>query len=90
MLNNILINFLQGKGKDRHGRTHQDILNFSDEQLETVHNYIQWIFPIREMSENVMGSPYLDNDEEIQFLRNPSTRKFIKRTVKNARILSGQ
>jgi len=69
MLNNILINFLQGKGKDRHGRTHQDILNFSDEQLESVHNYIQWIFPIREMSENVMGSPYLDDEEEIEFLR---------------------
>lgn len=50
-----LINFLKGSGTDVHGRTHQDILNFSDEQLETVHNYIQWIFPIREMSENVMG-----------------------------------
>lgn len=70
MKNDILINFLQGIGKDRHDRTYQDILNYSDEQLETLHNYIQWIFPIREMSESVMGSPYLDNDEEIEFLRN--------------------
>ena len=69
MNNSQLVDFLKNTGKDKHGRTHQDILNFSDEQLESVHNYIQWIFPIREMSENVMGSPYLENEEEIELLR---------------------
>jgi hypothetical protein len=70
MYNIELIDFLKGERINKHGRTYQDILNFTDEELESVHNYIQWIFPIREMSENVMGSPYLDNEEEIQFLRN--------------------
>ncbi len=69
MENKHLLDFLKGTGRDKHGRTHQDILNFSDEQLESVHNYIQWIFPIREMSENVMGSPYLESEEEIETLR---------------------
>ena len=69
MNNSQIVDFLKNTGKDKHGRTHQDILNFSDEQLESVHNYIQWIFPIREMSENVMGSPYLENEEEIELLR---------------------
>lgn len=69
MNNKTLIDFLKGTGKDKHGRTHNEIINFSDEQLESVHNYIQWLFPLREMSEAVMGSPYLDNEEEIKIIQ---------------------
>lgn len=69
MENNQLLDFLKGTGKDKHGRSIEEIWNYADEQLESVHNYIQWIFPIREMSENVMGSPFLDNEEDIQKIR---------------------
>jgi len=60
-----ILEFLEGTGKDSQGRTLGEILNFSDEQLETTHNYIQWLFPLVEMSDQVLGSPYLDNEDEI-------------------------
>lgn len=70
MTNNLtLINFLRGTGPDKYGRTIYDIWNFSDEQLESVHNYIQWIFPLTEPSEQVLGSPYLENEEDIKVIR---------------------
>jgi len=73
MNNKILLDFLEGTGKDKHGRTIYEIWNFTDDQLESVHNYIQWLFPLREMSDNVMGSPFLDNEEDIQNIRQHQT-----------------
>lgn len=46
MFSEQITNFLKGTGKDKQGRTLQDIWNFSDEQLESTHNYIQWLFPL--------------------------------------------
>ena len=65
-----LLSFLQGTGPDGQGRLHADILNFSDEDLEEVHDYIQWLFPLREPSEAVPGSPFIDNEETVQVLKN--------------------
>lgn len=68
MTNKTLIDFLKGAGPDKHGRTIYDIWNYSDEKLESVHNYIQWLFPLPEPSEQVLGSPYLENEEEIKVI----------------------
>lgn len=64
-----LISFLQGTGRDSQGRYHADILKFSDEELEEIHDYIQWLFPLREKSMAVPGSPVIESDEMIQTLR---------------------
>lgn len=40
-----LVKFFHMTGTDDKGRTIVDILNFSNEQLESVHDYIQWLFP---------------------------------------------
>lgn len=40
-----LLDFYCGSGADHAGRSIIDIWNFTDEQLEKVHDYIQWIFP---------------------------------------------
>lgn len=69
MENNLLLDFLKGAGKDKHGRTIEEIWNYTDEQIESVHNYIQWLFPLREMSENVMGAPYLEDEEVIKSIQ---------------------
>lgn len=37
-------------GGDIHGRTHQEILGWSDRDLERSHDYIQWLFPLSEGS----------------------------------------
>lgn len=69
MYGEILAQFLQGIGPDGQGRLHADILQFSDEELEDVHDYIQWLFPLREKSMAVFGSPYLEDDTMVQVLR---------------------
>lgn len=69
----VIINFLKGTGPDSRGRLHADILKFTDEQLESEHDYIQWLFPLREESAAVPGSPFLESEETIQILRNDET-----------------
>ena len=64
-----LAHFLRGTGQDSQGRLHADLLNFSDEELEEVHDYIQWLFPLREKSMAVPDSPVLESDEMVQLLR---------------------
>ncbi len=64
-----LISFLRGTGSDGQGRLHADILKFSDEELEEVHDYIQWLFPLREKSMAVPDSPVLEREEIVGQLR---------------------
>jgi len=51
--------FLAGTGRDGHGRLVADVLGFSDEQLEDVHDYIQWLFPLPTRSGAQPGAPVL-------------------------------
>ena len=69
MQNETLIEFLRGTGPDSHGRYHADILKFSDQKLEETHDYIQWLFPLREESQAVPGSPYIESDETARILQ---------------------
>ncbi len=59
-----LIIFLEGKGPDADGRTLSEILQFDDNQLEYDHRYIQWLFPLETMSENVWSSPIITKEEK--------------------------
>ncbi len=58
-----LIAFLSGQGPDGSGRTLDQVLAFSDAELEAAHDYIQWLFPLREPSRAVPGSPVLSAAE---------------------------
>jgi hypothetical protein len=51
--------YLAGAGRDGRGRLIADALEFSDEQLEAVHDYIQWLFPLPTRSAAQPGSPTL-------------------------------
>ncbi|SFU97162.1 Opioid growth factor receptor (OGFr) conserved region [Methylobacterium sp. 174MFSha1.1] len=55
--------FLASQGQDGSGRTLHDILHFDDARLEHEHDYIQWLFPLREPSRAVPGSPVLGETE---------------------------
>lgn len=54
-----LLEFLSGVGRDARGRLLHDILAFSDQELETHHDFIQWLFPLDTPSAAVPGSPVL-------------------------------
>ena len=68
---NTVLGFLNGTAADIHGRTFDDVMAFSDEQIERTHNFIQWLFPLIEPSLSVPGSPYL-SDAEITAIKDSS------------------
>lgn len=59
-----LIAFYSGAGTDHRGRTLNGILSFTNHELETCHDYIQWLFPLTERSAFNPEAPVL-NDETI-------------------------
>jgi len=55
-----LIAFYKGKAPDNKGRFLYDIWHYSDVQLESTHNYIQWLFPLPEKSRYNPDAPLLN------------------------------
>jgi hypothetical protein len=45
-----LLAFYRGQAPDDAGRWLKDIWEWDDEQLETTHDFIQWLFPLPEPS----------------------------------------
>jgi len=63
-----LLGFLEGKTPDHRGRILAMILQQTDQQAETTHDYIQWLFPLDEPSRSVLGAPLL-NKLDIEEIR---------------------
>jgi hypothetical protein len=57
------IHFIEGSGKTGHGRSFDEIMKYSDQQLENDHQYIQWIFPLPAASMFNSTSPVIDVKE---------------------------
>lgn len=55
--------FLEGEGPDARGRTLFDVLAMDNAALERNHDFIQWLFPLREPSRAVPDAPVLTNAE---------------------------
>ena len=51
--------YLAGRGRDDRGRTLDAVLAFSDADLERVHDYVQWLFPLPTRSLAQPGAPVL-------------------------------
>ena len=62
-------NFLLEKEPDYKGRMIQDIWQFTDDEIESNHDFIQLIFPLNKKSQSVFHGYYLDNDELIVELK---------------------
>ena len=58
-----IIQFLKGEGPDVEGRTLDDILKWSDAELEESHDTIQWLFPLPERSRYNWDAPVLSEDD---------------------------
>ena len=54
-----ILHFYRG-GHDDEGRTLDEILSWPDAELEAVHDFIQWLFPLPEMSGANPSAPVLD------------------------------
>ena len=63
-----IVGFLEGKTPDHRGRILAVVLQQTDHQAETTHDYIQCLFPLDEPSRSVMGTPVL-NELDIEDIR---------------------
>lgn len=62
-----LLDFYRGIGADPQGRTLETIWSYSREQLEIVHDYIQWLFPTETPSRHHPLAPWLDPETATAF-----------------------
>ena len=59
------VNFLTNNEPDFKNRFLKDIWNFSDEDIEYTHDFIQLLFPLNEKSNAISNGIYLDSNKAI-------------------------
>ena len=59
----MIVFFLEGKHPDYKLRYLSDIWNYNDDKMESVHDYIQWVFPLDTASAYVSHAPVLIDEE---------------------------
>jgi len=76
-----MLNFLEDNERDVYKRYLKDIWIMSDEQIEDTDNFIQWVFPLNERSNEVPKSPILTNEEIISIKKSETAQKNIKKST---------
>ena len=74
MANTSIIGFYSGTHPDHCGRYLREIQQWPDEQLESVHDYIQWLFPLTERSGFNVSAPVLNPESIQEFRTRPDLR----------------
>ena len=75
--------FLIGEGSDFLGRNLQDIWDFSDEEIEQTHDFVQVVFPINKPSRAASHGFYLDSEALIEQIKNnPEAKENILKSAK--------
>lgn len=69
------------EGEDGEGRTLNDILAFSDSELEYHHDFIQYLFPLPERSPVNPHAPVINKATRDAFLQRPELRKSMFRSL---------
>ena len=76
-----LLGFYGGTGSDDRGRRLEDIWRFSHAELEAIHDYIQWLFPLAEKSAFNPGAPVLDDATIARFKSDATLQRNIERSL---------
>ena len=69
-----LIRFYKGE-RNKNNVTIDEVWNFSDRELEHIHNYIQWLFPIVEPDYWNRDTPKLSKEDIEEFKNNDELKK---------------
>ncbi len=69
-----ITDFYKGTGTDNRGRSHADMIKFRDPELERGHDFIQWMFPLREPSRFNPNAPVLTDADVSEFLSSEPMR----------------
>lgn len=68
----MLCNFFASRAKDDEGRDLSTIIAYSDQELEVIHNYVQWLFPLPEPSAYYSNAPLLSSLEIFEIKNDPT------------------
>lgn len=78
MANSLIIGFYSGTEPDHCGRYLHEIQQWPDEQLESVHDYIQWLFPLPERSGFNVAAPLLTSESIQEFRTHPDLQEKLR------------
>jgi len=73
-----IIGFYRGSEPDHRGRYLHEIQKWPDSQLEAVHDYIQWLFPLPEPSGFNLAAPVLDRESIQEFRKRPDLQEKLR------------
>ncbi len=76
-----LLNFYRGAGTDSAGRTLAELWAYSDREMEAVHDFIQWMFPLREPSQFNPDAPLLTAADIQAFQAEPALQAALGRSL---------
>jgi hypothetical protein len=62
-----LLDFYRGQSTDTEGRRLSDIVSWPDDELEAVHDFVQWLFPLPEPSRFNPDAPLLTTEDIAAF-----------------------
>jgi hypothetical protein len=75
----LVLDFFLGVGYDSSNRSINDVLAFDEHNIESHHDFIQWIFPTKERSAYNQGAPIISGDfRNILFKSNVAQDNFCK------------
>ena len=76
-----LTEFYRGTGTDSEGRSLADVWAFSDNELEAIHDFIQWLFPLVESSRFNPDAPLLTVADIDEFRADSRLRAHLGRSL---------
>jgi hypothetical protein len=77
-----LVDFYRGLETDTEGRLLEDILAWPDDDLEEVHDFIQWLFPLPEPSQYNADAPLLTDKDIAAFKSDPILQANLMKSFK--------
>lgn len=80
-----IIGFLSGETPDGEGRLLREIQQWPDQRLESVHDFIQWMFPLTEPSPVNPGAPVLDADTLREIRSRPELQDNVRASLARMR-----
>ena len=75
---NQILSFYYGSHPDHRGRTLAEMLKQDDYWLEVTHDYIQWLFPLSDLSRASSHAPIIDNKTRDTFRNDEILQKHMR------------
>jgi hypothetical protein len=83
--NQRITGFLSGETPDGEGRFLREILAWPDQRIESVHDFIQWLFPLTEPSPVNPDAPVLDADTIAEIRSRPELQDAVRASAARMR-----